>query len=160
MSRGSWDAANPNALVVACSDGRFQEELDAFLRAELALRQYDRLYVPGGAGGLASSGIEFTRAHQIQKECKFLIEAHGIERVILVFHGPAPDGPEAATCGDYRRKFPGVSAHEIRKRQDDDALEILRQTAFRTTPVEIYRCEVTGRGTVRFVRVPAAERYC
>jgi len=52
MSRGSWDAANPNALVVACSDGRFQEELDAFLRAELALRQYDRLYVPGGAGGL------------------------------------------------------------------------------------------------------------
>jgi len=152
-SNQSWDAANPKTLVVACSDGRFQEELDTFLAAQLGLRQYDRLYLPGGAGALAPSGIEFTRAHQVRKECRFLIEAHGIERVILLFHGPAAEGPEEAACGDYRRKFPGASAHEIRKRQDTDAAEVVRQPVFRSTQVEVYRCEVTGRGEVQFVSI-------
>lgn len=157
LSRGqSWDAANPGTLVVACSDGRFQEELDAFLHTQLGLRQYDRLYLPGGAGALAPSGIEFTRAQQVRKECQFLIEAHGIERVILLFHGPAADGPEEAACGDYRRKFPGRSAHEIRRRQDDDLTEVLRSGISRGVTVECYRCEVTALGTVQFVPMPTA----
>ena len=143
-----WDSTDPDVLVVACSDGRFQEELDVLLREDLRVTHYDRLYLPGGAGALAPSGIEFTRAAALQKECRFLIEAHGIKRVILLFHGPAIDGPDDAACGDYRREFPGHSVHQIRKQQDNDLAELLRASIWRGVTLEVLRMEVTRERTV------------
>ena len=60
-----WTPARPNALVVACSDGRLQEATDAFLASEFKITRYDRFYVPGGGGALASSGTDPARAQQI-----------------------------------------------------------------------------------------------
>jgi hypothetical protein len=148
-----WDATDPTVLVVACSDGRFQEELDVLLREDLQVTHYDRLYLPGGAGALAPSGIEFTRAAALQRECRFLIEAHSIKRVILLFHGPATDGPDDAVCGDYRREFPGYSVHQIRKQQDGDLVDLLRAGIWRGMTLEVLRMEVTRERTVKFVRL-------
>ncbi len=145
-----WDATDPDVLVVACSDGRSQTELDEYLRAERHISHYDRLYVPGGAGALVPSGIEFTRAAALQKECRFLIEAHGIRRVLLLFHGAAADGPEEAACGDYRREFPGYSAGQIRRQQDSDIGELLRLPIWRGVSLEVLRMEVTRNRTVEF----------
>jgi hypothetical protein len=153
----TWDATDPDVLVVACSDGRFQEELDVFLQEHLRITHYDRLYLPGGAGALAPSGIEFTRAAALQKECRFLIEAHGIKRVILIFHGPSPDGPDEAACGDYRREFPEYSATKIRKQQDLDVVELLRANVWQGVKLEILRAEVTRERTVEFVRLHGDE---
>jgi len=149
----TWDASDPDVLVVACSDGRFQEELDVFLQEHLHITHYDRLYLPGGAGALAPSGIEFTRAAALQKECRFLIEAHGIKRVILFFHGPRTDGPYEAACGDYRREFPGSSVTEIRKQQDLDLVELLRASIWHGVSLEVLRAEVTRDRRVEFVRL-------
>jgi hypothetical protein len=148
-----WDPSDPDVLVVACSDGRFQVELDAFLQLHLHITRYDRLYVPGGVGALASSGVEFGRAAALEKECRFLITAHGIKRAILLFHGPAPDGPEEAACGDYRRVFPEHSVGQIRKRQDADLAEILRMPLWRGLALDVLRAEVTRARTVEFVRL-------
>jgi hypothetical protein len=148
---GSWDSELPRTLVVCCSDGRFQQEVDDFLNDHLGIARYDRLYVPGGAGALASSGIEFTRAHSIRKECEFLIAAHGIEQIILLFHGPATDGPDEAICGDYRRILPTSSAKEISRMQEQDSMEILRERLLSSVAIRIYRCEVTSDGAVQFV---------
>jgi hypothetical protein len=148
-----WDATDPDILVVACSDGRFQEELDIFLREQRHITQYDRLFLPGGAGALAPSGVEFTRAAAIQKECRFLIEAHGIRHVILLFHGPATDGPDEAACGDYRREFPGYSVNQIRKQQDSDLGDLLRASIWSGVKLEVLRVEVTRERTVEFVRL-------
>ena len=154
----AWDPTNPTTLVIACSDGRFQEELDDFLRSELGVRQYDRLYVPGGAGALSPSGIEFSRASTQRNECRFLMEAHGITRVILLVHGPAPDGPTTATCGDYRRLFPDSSSQQIRAQQAEDLAGILQDTMWSTVDVEVLRCEVDATGTVEFVRLGGTTR--
>lgn len=148
-----WDATDPDVLVVACSDGRFQGELDLYLRSERQIEHYDRLYLPGGAGALVPSGIEFTRAAALQKECRFLIEAHGITHVLLLFHGPAADGPDEAACGDYRREFPGYSASQIRKQQDEDLAELLRFPIWRGVKLEALRIEVTRSCTVEFVKL-------
>ena len=43
-----------HAAAVYCSDGRFGEQCDDFLQRGLALPNYDRLAVPGGAAGLAA----------------------------------------------------------------------------------------------------------
>jgi hypothetical protein len=71
-----WTPTRPSALVVACSDGRLQFATDDFLSREFQLTQYDRFYVPGGGGALASSGTDDDRAQRMRTECRYLVELH------------------------------------------------------------------------------------
>ena len=145
-----WKDRQYEALVVACSDGRFNEYIDEFLRLELAISCYDRLYVPGGGGALATGGAEFLRAQRIRAECRFLIEAHAIRRAVLFFHGPAVGGPTEALCGDYLRRLPTSTSEAIRLQQERDARQVLRAGLGPKISLELYRCEVTQDSVVRF----------
>ena len=152
-----WDHKRPRLLVVACSDGRLQEATDDFLNGELGITHYDRLYVPGGAGALSASGRDFLRSHQVRQECKYLVQLHGVERVIALFHGPASNGPEEALCADYRRKFPWARSAELRKQQEDDARDLLRYRHewSERAAVWIYRCEIGEKAEINFVALHA-----
>lgn len=152
---GPWSAERPRVLVVACSDGRLQEQIDEFLEAELALTRYDRLYVPGGPGGLASSGFEVFRAAQYQRDVAFLLEAHQVHTVILIFHTGSLQGPDEAICADYARKLPGRSGRELRSQMDADAAEVLSKGFAwpRDVRVRAYRAEVMPDGIVRFLHL-------
>jgi hypothetical protein len=70
----------------------------------------------------------------------------------MLFHAPAKDGPLAAACADYRRKLPWASVTELRGRQEQDAEELdrTREDWGGAATVMIYRCEVDGRGVIRF----------
>lgn len=153
VSRIPWDARRPAILVIACSDGRLQEHTDDFLTNRLGIAHYDRLFAPGGPGVLASTTDNFVRAEQFRRECAFLIRAHAVEDVYLIFHGPAADGPAEATCADYRRRQPFLSPAEIRAQQQKDAREIMRNGIAFELQVRMhpYRCEVRGDGLVQFV---------
>lgn len=153
VSRMPWDATRPRVLVVACSDGRLQEHTDDFLHNRLGITHYDRLFAPGGPGALASTTCNFVRADQLRRECAFLIRAHGVDDVYLLFHGPAADGPPEATCADYTRRQPYWSPAEIREQQQRDAEEILRTGIAFDLKVRMhpYRCEVRADGHVQFV---------
>jgi hypothetical protein len=148
-----WNDRRPETLVIACSDGRFQEEVDEFLQRHLAIDHYDRLYVPGGAGVLATGADELIRADRFRAECQFLIGSHRIERAILMFHGPAEDRPTEALCSDYRRRLPASSSEDIRRRQEQDAEQIQRDGLWDGVRLEVYRCEVKTDGLVRFVQM-------
>jgi hypothetical protein len=161
----SWEPARPHILVIACSDGRLQEATDAFLSSHLRITRYDRLYVPGGGGALSASGVEFMRAHQLQQECRYLIEIHDIERVLLFFHGPSADGPPEAMCADYLRKLKWATTEQQRAQQQRDADDLLEQRWqwAGTANVEVYRCEVGPGGALSFVNLhddtaPGAKR--
>jgi hypothetical protein len=89
---------------------------------------------------------------QHRKECRFLIEAHRIERAILVFHSGSAEGPDEAMCADYVRKLPGRSVADLRRQQESDALELLH-TAFGwpgELRVQVFRAETGLDGQVRF----------
>jgi len=150
-----WIPARPNALVVACSDGRLQEATDAFLEREFKIRRYDRFYVPGGGGALASSGTDPVRAQQMCAECKYLVELHAVRRVILLFHGPSAAGRIEAACADYRRKLPWANIAELRARQEADAVELLkrRREFANEGDVLMFRCEVDAAGGLAFVNL-------
>jgi hypothetical protein len=150
---GQWSSDRPNTLVIACSDGRLQEATDDFLTHHLQVTRYDRFYVPGGAGALASSGRDFLRAQQLRRECRYLVELHGVRHIVMLFHGPTKDGVIAAACADYRRKLPWASVTELRGRQELDAQELgrTRDDWAGAAAVAMYRCEVDGRGVIRFV---------
>jgi hypothetical protein len=145
-----WKNRRLEALVVACSDGRFHDELDEFIRLHLAICCYDRLYVPGGGGALATGGVDFLRAQRLRSECKFLIRAHELERVVLFFHGPATDGPAEAVCGDYRRRLPTSTIQAVRLQQERDAKQILCEGLGEAVHLEVFFCEVDKEHFVRF----------
>ena len=147
-----WTPDRPHTLVVACSDGRLQEATDAFLSRELGLTQFDRFYVPGGGGALASSGRDFIRAQQLRKECAYLIELHAVQRVILLFHGPASGGPPESVCADYRRKLPWASPEIVSLKQQQDSVELIdrRSDWAGQASVSAYRCEVHADGVITF----------
>ena len=155
---GIWSPDRPSTLVIACSDGRLQEATDEFLADHLRVTRYDRFYVPGGAGALTASGRDFLRAQQIRRECRYLVELHGVRHIVMLFHGPAKDGPVAAACADYRRKLPWASVRELRGRQELDAEELdrIREDWAGKAAVAMYRCEVDGVGVVRFATLAGA----
>ena len=152
-----WNPGRPETLVVACSDGRLQMEIDEFLAARLGISHYDRLYLPGGAGALASSGSDFLRAYDLSAQCRGLIAAHATRHVVLLFHGPAPGGPDEAVCLDYRRKLPGGSAEAIRAEQERDAHELLESGMGPGVALSAYRCEVRPDGRMRVVPLGGRE---
>ena len=152
-STNLWMLERPHVLVVACSDGRYQKALDEFLRQSLGITDYDRMYVPGGPGALASSSLSYFRGDQFRQDTAFLIERHGIERIVFVFHGPLPgDGPPEATCADYDRKMPYASPPEIHAQHEKDLVEVLRgmRQANPHLDIRIFRAEVRNDYRVQF----------
>jgi hypothetical protein len=152
-----WDPTRPRVLVVACSDGRLQEATDEFLARRLGVAHYDRLYVPGGGGALSASNREFIRAHALRQECRFLVDAHGVERIVLLFHGPTADGPAESMCADYRRKHAWATTAQLRTQQEQDARDLI-ETRWQwagAAQVLVYRCEVSASGTLAFVTLHA-----
>ena len=149
-----WQKERPRILIVACSDGRYQQSLDEFLTRHLGITHYDRLYAPGGPGSLASSAMSYFRGEQFRQEAAFLVDAHGLEAIIFIFHGPVSgQGPTAATCADYSRKMPGYSVEEIYARQEADLQEAVRAVLKVNKDVQIsaYRAEVRADARVQFV---------
>ena len=155
---GQWTPQRPRTLVVACSDGRLQQATDSFLQTELGLEEFDRLYVPGGGGALSASDRDVFRAQQLRGECKYLVLLHEVRHIVLLFHGPALDGPDESICADYRRKLPWATSEVVRQRQARDAIELMQlQSEWAAdAKVAIYRCEVAASRAVTFRPLDAA----
>ncbi|MBS1714378.1 MAG: hypothetical protein JST30_08585 [Armatimonadetes bacterium] len=154
-----WNPERPHVLVVACSDGRLQENLDEFLDDRLQVKRYDRLYLPGGPGALSASGAEFVRSDGHRKELAFLLHAHEIEMVLLIFHGPSSDGPAEALCADYARFMAGATVEAVRDQQAKDFQEVRDyiRVARPTAEVRGYRLEVKPNGSITFVNLDPAQ---
>ena len=142
----------PRTLVVACSDGRLQESVDEFLEDRLGVIDYDRLYSPGGPGALAAGSGDI-RTDQLRRELKFLMEAHKIEEIVLLFHGADRTGPDHAVCAHYKRILPGASRRQITMQQHADAAEAIGVVS-KIAPnvkVHVFRAEVRGDSAIHFV---------
>jgi hypothetical protein len=150
-----WSVTRPSVLVVACSDGRLQESLDDFLNNRLGIRDYDRLFVPGGAGALAPGGHEYARAELFRKELLFLVHAHGTTELILIAHGAAACGPPESTCAHYRRLMPDAPLPQVRQQQIDDIRHFIFSARHELDGIRVtaYRAEVTADHGVAYVPV-------
>ena len=81
-----FDENRIGAAAVYCSDGRFGEQCDDFLHNGLKLPRYDRLAVPGGAACLAGHFLAFRQEEALLDQLRFLIRAHGLQRLVLIAH--------------------------------------------------------------------------
>ncbi len=76
-----------HAAAVYCSDGRFGEHFDEFLEQGLGLPRYDRLVLPGGPVGLIPTEEEPNpTSNSVIEDLCFLVNAHQLERVVLIAH--------------------------------------------------------------------------
>jgi len=85
-SRLPFDERRVGAAAVYCSDGRFGEQMDEFLHEQLRLPRYDRLAVPGGAACLAGHALFHYERAALERQLRFLVDAHGLRRVVLIAH--------------------------------------------------------------------------
>ena len=98
------------AAAVYCSDGRVGEHFDDFLQNGLGLPRYDRVALPGGPACLAGHTEAHVEEQGVLDELRFLVDVHGLERVVLVAH---------AGCAFYsRRLFLPESLLEAQQRID------------------------------------------
>jgi carbonic anhydrase-like protein len=103
-----------------CSDGRFGAQCEDFLRNGLGVDHFDLVVLPGGPARLAGYEDPAFADNAVLDELAFLVEAHSLERVILIQHDD---------CGFYQHKL-GISADKLRPLQDTDvarAVDAVRQ---------------------------------
>src|SRR6266480_221267 len=92
-SRTPFDENRVGAAAVYCSDGRYGEQMDEFLHEGLGVPHYDRVAVPGGAACLAGHSNCVYEKESLERQLKFLIETHDLNRLIFIAH---------QDCGFYR----------------------------------------------------------
>ena len=85
-SRLRYDHARIHAAAIYCSDGRLGEHFDDFLENGLKLPRYDRVTLPGGPACLAGHPQAHLEVQGVMDELKFLVEVHGLKRIVLITH--------------------------------------------------------------------------
>lgn len=85
-SRLPYDPARIRAAAVYCSDGRIGEHFDDFLQNGLGLPRYDRVALPGGPACLAGHDEAHLEEKGVVDELQFLVEVHGLKRIVLIAH--------------------------------------------------------------------------
>ncbi len=81
-----YEVKRIHAAAVYCSDGRVGEQFDDFLQSGLGLPRYDRVALPGGPACLAGHPQASLEEHGVVDELKFLVDVHGLKRVVLIAH--------------------------------------------------------------------------
>ena len=81
-----YDASRMHAAAMYCSDGRVGEHFDDFLQNGRNLPRDDRLCLPGGPACIAGHQEAHLEEQGVMDELKFLVEVHGLKRVVLIQH--------------------------------------------------------------------------
>jgi hypothetical protein len=85
-SKIKYEVSRIHAAAVYCSDGRLGEHFDEFLQNGLSLPRYDRVSLPGGPACLAGHPQAHLEEQGVVDELQFLVEVHGLKRVVLIAH--------------------------------------------------------------------------
>src|SRR5256885_8221734 len=106
-SRAPYEPERIHAAAIYCSDGRMGAHFDDFLTNGLMLPRYDRVALPGGPAALAEHPETKLEHAAVADELKFLVEVHGLRRVVLIQH---------QNCAFYTGRL-SLSGFEVEKRQ-------------------------------------------
>ena len=138
-----FDAERIGAAAVYCSDGRYGDQMDEFLHKALGLPRYDRVAAPGGGACLAGHSVAIREQGAMDKQLRFLIAAHDLDRVVLIAH---------QDCGFYKQlKLWGKTIEEQQRLDLAKTAALVRGYASGLTVDAYFARKVDGK--VRFERV-------
>ncbi len=126
----AWHDTYSDTMVIKCSDGRFAEPTDEFLRS-IGVTHPDRFYLPGGPASMVKESA--SQELDLQK-LAFLVEGHATKRIIALAH---------RGCGYYHTKYPRHKETERQQKQFEDLREFKQQADLRApgVRVELYYIE-------------------
>jgi len=104
----NWVGPQVDTLAVFCSDGRFKQMTDHFLKDGVKAPNCDLFAVPGGPGWLTVDMFNYNECDVATRWIRELIEKHGLKRVLLIAH---------EDCAFYKDKYKDLSPADIQKRQ-------------------------------------------
>ena len=139
-----YDRTRMHAAAIYCSDGRIGEHFDDFLQNGLKLPRYDRVALPGGPACLADHPQAHLQAQGVIEELKFLIDVHGLKRIVLITH---------EACAFYSTRL------EVKERRLEllQQADLIRAAAFvrRVTGIEQVEAYFArhGRAGIEFEQV-------
>src|SRR5213593_3992917 len=107
LATQSWNAERPENLVVCCSDGRWHEQVEDFIRVQVSERP-DMYVIPGGAASFDLWSSSFDEAQALERSFRFLVEHHSLRSVWLIAH---------QDCAYYRAKQRSAGEANLRRRQ-------------------------------------------
>jgi hypothetical protein len=143
-----FDTQRVGAAAVYCSDGRYGEQMDQFLHEHLELPRYDRVAVPGGAACLARHTAAMFERSALERQLRFLIEAHALTRVVLIAHHD---------CGFYKHRVRLTGGRSIAQQQAIDLKKAADAIRLWCPGVEVEGyCANPANGRVTFDRWPVA----
>ena len=129
VAQGPFEAQRIGAAAIYCSDGRYGEQMDEFLHQSLGLPRYDRIAVPGGAGCLGDHTHAFTEASSLERQLRFLIEAHELKRIVLIAHHQ---------CAFYHHAWLGMQTLKERQAADLERAANKIRMWYRNMEVDAY----------------------
>jgi len=100
-----YEHARIRAAAIYCSDGRAGEQFDDFLQNGLHLPRYDRVALPGGPACLAGHPQATFEEKSVLGELQFLVDVHGLQRVILIAHEGCAFYSSRLNLQDRRREL-------------------------------------------------------
>jgi hypothetical protein len=138
-----FDAERIGAAAVYCSDGRYGDQMDEFLHRALGLPRYDRVAAPGGPACAAGHSVAIRDQGAIEKQLRFLITAHELDRVVLIAH---------QDCGFYQHlKLWGTTVEQQQRIDMAKAAQVIRGYGDGLSVEAYFARKVDGK--VRFERV-------
>lgn len=131
------DTPSPEALVVQCSDARFQTAFRQFATEDLGLKNYFPLVVGGGVHALGAKNVLPEQYVTLHGQIKFFVEEIPLKRVVLINHEDCkwyqshaelseldPDTKAQAdlktAVRELREEFPGVMVQAFWAALDGD----------------------------------------
>ncbi len=79
------DAENADALVIHCSDPRFQAAFRQFIEYELGIKNPIPIIVPGGVHDLVSPA-RIKAARQLWQQLEFMVVHGKVKRIVMINH--------------------------------------------------------------------------
>ncbi|HEU0074360.1 MAG TPA: carbonic anhydrase [Dehalococcoidia bacterium] len=143
------DETPSEALVLMCSDRRFQTAFHEFLSQHLHLGRWDSITTPGGAYMLSFAEVLPKQLKVGMRMLKFVMQASTPSRIIVINH----EG-----CKRYLEAFHsqlnrlGFSLKDKQRRDLESVARDLRG-AFPAATVEAYYASIGTGQTVEFERV-------
>ena len=158
MEIGSATEVNPDrhyplregvsdALVIHCSDPRFQDAFHDFIREELGLERPAIIVLPGSTASFGVQTLLPKRWHALRHQIELMAEHNDFPRVILINHD---DCKGYAGIAKFIGGLHNVSSSQ-RRHLHGFAQYILKEH-LPNTHVELYQAKIVQEGTARSVK--------
>src|SRR3989338_9922672 len=107
------EKAGVDAVVVYCSDPRFQEAFRLFLKKELSIEYYAPIVVPGSISSIGLELVMPKHLKTLKDQIEFMVTHGKSPRLILINH---------EDCRAYE-KLHKIVAQLLKKKQADDLVK-------------------------------------